>query len=214
MANLITLIRLLSVFVITALLLYAPPVWQLLNVPLVIIVMLLDGLDGIIARARSETSVFGAVFDIAADRIIEISLWITLTYVTLVSIWVPLIFLVRGVLVDALRKPHSNAGKTPFSIMRTKLGDFLVASRFMRFLYGAMKLITFAWLLFMLPFSSLWPDLWLENYTLVQVISYFLTYFTVFLCLARGLPVIVEAFLMEPPMLKLKNRSKVAVKKK
>ena len=71
MANIITLLRLLLVFVITALIEYASPLWQLLNVPLVMIIMSLDGVDGIVARACKETSLFGAVFDVAADRIMD-----------------------------------------------------------------------------------------------------------------------------------------------
>ncbi len=78
MANLITLIRLILVFVIGAIALYASTSWQLLNVPLVVLNIILDGIDGIIARKRHETSTFGAVFDIAADRIIETTLWLIL----------------------------------------------------------------------------------------------------------------------------------------
>lgn len=197
MANLITLLRLILVFVITAIVEYTNPKLQLLNVPLVIFVMFLDGVDGFVARARKETTVFGAVFDITADRIIEITLWITLLKAGMVSVWVPIIFVVRGVLVDSLRKRHSDAGKTPFSIMQTQIGAFLVASRMMRSLYGTMKIITFAWLLLMLPVQSLFPDFWLNNNLVFQVLSNILIYVTVVICLARGLPVIIEAMIID-----------------
>jgi CDP-diacylglycerol---glycerol-3-phosphate 3-phosphatidyltransferase len=197
MANLLTLIRLLLVIIIVALVEYAPPILQLLNVPLVIITMLLDVLDGIIARIRHETSLFGAVFDIAADRIIEITLWVSLIKSNLVPIWIPIIFIIRGTLVDSLRKKFSDEGKEPFSIMRTNLGQFLVVSRFMRSLYGALKLLTFSWLLFLLPAKNLWPDLWANNYFILQLVSNVLIYSTVLLCLLRGLPVIIEAIWLE-----------------
>lgn len=185
------------IFVIVALALYAPPIWQLLNIPLVIINIVLDGLDGVIARARAETSSFGAIFDIAADRIIEITLWIVLAKLNMVSIWIALIFVARGILVDSLRKNSTKTGETPFSIMKTRLGKYLVAGRTMRFLYGLMKLITFAWLLLMLPLPHLLPQLYHHYSLLFHTISNILIATTVFTCLIRGIPVIIESFILQ-----------------
>ena len=185
------------IFAIVALALYAPPIWQLLNVPLIIVNITLDGLDGIIARARAESTPFGAIYDIAADRIIEITLWIVLAQLNMVSIWIALIFVARGVLVDNLRKHSTKTGEAPFSIMKTHLGKYLVAGRAMRFLYGLMKLITFAWLLLMLPLPSLLPHLY-YNYDLIfNSISNVLITITVFICLIRGIPVIIESFMLK-----------------
>jgi CDP-diacylglycerol---glycerol-3-phosphate 3-phosphatidyltransferase len=195
MANLITLIRLAGVFVIAAIALYAEAPWQLLNVPLIIIDVLLDGLDGIIARARHEVSVFGAVFDIAADRVIEFVLWITLAGLGIISVWVPIIIITRGTLVDSLRKPYSDHGKAPFDIMKTAFGKFLVASRTMRFSFGFLKLLTFSWLFFLVPATTLWPQVIITNYALFDFISNVLVYTTVIVCLARGAPVVLEAIL-------------------
>jgi CDP-diacylglycerol--glycerol-3-phosphate 3-phosphatidyltransferase len=194
MANLITFFRLMLVFVISAIAFYAQPKWQLLNVPFVILNILLDGLDGVVARSRHETSVFGAVFDIAADRIIEFTLWIVLTELGMISVWVTIIFITRGVLVDALRKPHTNSGHTPFSIMKTPLGKFLVAGRTMRFTIGLFKLLTFSWLFFLLPLPEIYPQLLIDNFELFSVISDVLVYTTLIICLARGIPVLVEAW--------------------
>lgn len=195
MANLITLIRLAVVFVIGAIALYASASWQLLNVPLIIINILLDGLDGIIARARNEVSVFGAVFDIAADRIIESVLWMILTSLGMVSIWVAIILISRGILIDSLRKPYTHRGISPFSIMKTALGKFLVASRTMRFTIGFFKLITFSWLFFLVPAHTLWPHMLTNHYMLFNFISDVLVYTTIIICLARGIPVVLEALL-------------------
>jgi len=195
MANLITLFRLISIFIIAAIALYAETIWQFLNAPLIIINILLDGLDGIIARKRREDTVFGAVFDIAADRIIEITLWVVLAQLNAVPIWIPLIFLTRGVLVDSLRKPHTNQGNMPFSIMKTSLGKFLVGGRFARFASGFIKLVTFSWLFFLIPASEVWPQVFVTYNTLFNYISSFLIYMSVAICLARGLPVISEAVL-------------------
>jgi CDP-diacylglycerol--glycerol-3-phosphate 3-phosphatidyltransferase len=195
MANLITLIRLAAVFIIGAIALYAPASWQLINVPLIIINILLDGLDGIIARARHEVSVFGAVFDIAADRIIESVLWMILAELGMVSIWVAIILITRGILIDSLRKPHTERGKSPFGIMKTSLGKFIVASRTMRFTVGFLKLITFAWLFFLVPASSLWPQIIIGHYASFNFISNILVCATVTICLVRGIPVVLEALL-------------------
>ena len=197
MANFITLLRLLLLFLVIALVQYASPTWQLLTAPLSIVVMLLDVADGMIARARQETSLFGAVFDIATDRIIEISLWVVLLKSNFVSIWIPIIFVVRGVLVDALRKKYSDLGLEPFSIMRTVLGRFCVSSRSMRFLYGMFKLISFAWLLFLLPASVLWSNVYSANLPLISMVSYILIYSTLAICLIRGIPVILETILLQ-----------------
>lgn len=192
MANLITLIRLLLVFVISAIALYATTPWQLLNSPLIIINILLDGLDGIIARKRCESSIFGALFDIATDRIIEITLWLVLAKLNMISVWVAIIFVARGILVDALRKPHANSGKTPFGIMQTSIGKFLVASRTMRFAYGFFKVATFAWLFFLIPAVQIWPQLANHYQLLCAYLSNILVAITVFICLIRGIPVILE----------------------
>lgn len=192
MANLITLIRLVTVFIIVAIALYAAPVWQLLNVPLIIIIISLDGLDGIIARLRNEVSVFGAVFDIAVDRITESVLWITLAELGMVSIWVAIVLLTRGILVDCLRKPHTHQGKAPFSIMQTAVGKFLVASRTMRFASGLFKLLTFSWLFFLMPAFNLWPQMIIDNYNLLNFFSNILVSITVAICLLRGIPVVLE----------------------
>jgi phosphatidylglycerophosphate synthase len=54
MANAITLARLLLLFVLVAMMYFAPPAWQLLDLPLLIAVVLFDWLDGVVARRRNE----------------------------------------------------------------------------------------------------------------------------------------------------------------
>ncbi len=192
MANLITLLRLASVFVIGAIALYADTSWQFLTSPLIIINILLDGLDGMIARIHQEDTVFGALFDIAADRIIEITLWMILAKLNIVPIWIALIYLTRGILVDNLRTPHAHQGNMPFSIVKTHLGKFLVASRTMRFVSGLIKLVTFAWLFFIIPAVNTWPEIFAAKGVLISWINNILIYTSVTVCLARGLPVMLE----------------------
>ncbi|MBI3590295.1 MAG: CDP-alcohol phosphatidyltransferase family protein [Candidatus Melainabacteria bacterium] len=148
------------------------------------IVIILDGIDGIIARVLKVTSDFGAFFDIACDRIIEliyISLFVTLKWI---PFWILIIFLVRGVLVDGIRGFASKEGKTAFgekSMMKSKLGYFLTSSRFMRFSYGGIKAFAFA---FMFLAHGLMPQL--------LNLEIFLVYFMTFYCVLRGVPVLIE----------------------
>ncbi len=115
MANLITLSRLLLLIVVVVIAYRPPGLLQLVNVPLVILVFLTDGIDGYVARKRQETSQFGAMFDIAGDRIVELTLWIVLAHLTLVPVWVPLVFVVRGTIVDAIRASQTSSRReSPF----------------------------------------------------------------------------------------------------
>ena len=148
------------------------------------LVIILDGVDGIIARALKYTSDFGGFFDIACDRIIEliyIALFITLKWI---PFWILIVFLVRGILVDGIRSFALKEGKTAFgekSMMRSKAGYFLTSSRFMRFSYGAIKTIAFSFMF--LAHSSMPQYLNLE-----MSLIYLMTLY----CVIRGVPVLAE----------------------
>ncbi|MEO8224798.1 MAG: CDP-alcohol phosphatidyltransferase family protein [Gammaproteobacteria bacterium] len=193
MANLITLSRLLLLIVVVTIAYQPPGVLQLLNVPLLILVFVTDGLDGYVARKRQETSQFGAMFDIAGDRIVELTMWIVLAHLSLVPIWVPLVFVVRGTIVDAIRASQTTDRRgNPFALMETPLGKWLVAGRFMRVLYAVVKATAFCWLLLLQPMPVVAPGLWSEFGNLGNAIGWGLVLISVVLCLARGLPVVVE----------------------
>lgn len=197
MANLITLLRLLLLFVLVGMAYFAPPGWQLINPVLLLVVIALDGVDGYIARKRNETSVFGSIFDIAVDRVVENVLWVVLADLNLIPAWVALLFVTRGILVDSVRGHGITQGKTAFGMMETPLGRFLVASRFMRGLYGAVKAITFAWIFLLQPLPTLYSAWWNANAQPMLAIADALVYASVALCLVRGVPVLVEFALAE-----------------
>ena len=192
MANVITLIRLLMVFPLVAMIYWASPGWLSLAPPLLLLIIALDGLDGYVARKRLETSVFGSIFDIAADRVIEYVLWTVLGHVGLVPMWVALVFIIRGTLVDSIRYAAIAGGQTAFGMMKSRLGRFLVAGRFMRGLYGGLKAVAFAWLLSITPLAYFQPELWAAQAGTVAVVTAVLVYSTVALCLLRGVPVLLE----------------------
>ena len=79
----------------------------------------------------------------------------------LVSIWVPLVFIARGVIVDTIRSSNAVAhGVEPFSLMRSPFGKFIVASKLMRVLYAVVKGIAFAGLALREPFQQWLPEIW------------------------------------------------------
>src|SRR3546814_2980958 len=53
-----------------------------------------------------------------------------------ISVWVALVFIVRGTIVDSIRYAAIAEGQTAFGMMRSPAGRFLVAGRFMRGFYG------------------------------------------------------------------------------
>jgi CDP-diacylglycerol--glycerol-3-phosphate 3-phosphatidyltransferase len=190
MANLITLSRLLLLFVLAAIAYHASPLWQLLHAPLIVAIFASDGLDGYVARKRGEDSLFGSLFDIAIDRVVENVLWIVLADLDLVPVWVPIVFITRGAIVDTLRGHGAAQGSTPFGMMHSELGRFLVAGRFMRIGYAVVKAIAFGWILFFQPLPALAPDLWAQVAGPAGAIGMFWVYAAVALCLLRGLPVV------------------------
>jgi len=192
MANWITFGRCLLLLVLVCIVYWAPPHVQLLNAPLVILMISLDGLDGYVARKLGEESVFGATFDIAADRIVENVLWVVLAHLGLIGVWVPLLFIVRGNLVDAIRSKGAAKGTAAFDMLQSRIAQFLVSGRFMRAFYAAVKAATFAWVLLWQPFPELAPDFWAQWSDLLVAVSATLVVTSAALCVVRGLPVVIE----------------------
>lgn len=192
MANLITLARFCLLFLLIGMAYRAPAPWQLLDAPLVIFIIALDGLDGYVARRRGETSVFGSIFDIAVDRAVENVLWIVLGDLGLIPMWVAIVFVCRGAIVDTIRYAVMSGDATPFGIMHSPLGKMLVASRAMRGIYGGVKTATFAWVLLLQPLQMLAAAWWQRWSDVGNAVTSGLIGASVALCLLRGMPVVVE----------------------
>jgi CDP-diacylglycerol--glycerol-3-phosphate 3-phosphatidyltransferase len=147
-----------------------------------------DALDGYLARKFNLSSPFGAMLDIAGDRVVEMVYWITFAVLGWIPLWVPLLYVVRGTFVDGIRSQASEKGFTPFgekTMMQTKLGKFLVASNFSRFSYAVAKAIAFC--LLIAAHTTLGKTMPLNE------VAMFFVYFSCFFCVVRGLPVLVEA---------------------
>ena len=192
MANLITLARFLLVFILVVLAYVRNPAVQTISAPLVVLIFLLDGIDGFVARQRSEETLFGALFDIATDRMVENVLWLVLVDLDIVPVGVAIIFLARSFVVDAIRSQGAAAGQAPFRMMRSPLGRFFVAGRFMRAFYAVLKCVTFGYIFLIQPWPVLLPNFYATHAPLLLAIKWGLVYATVALCLVRGLPVVYE----------------------
>ncbi len=83
---------------------------DLVAVALTVMAIALDGVDGYVARTRGLATPLGAQLDILGDRVVE-NLFFTFFAVSgLVSLWVPILFFVRGTLTDFLRSLAARAG--------------------------------------------------------------------------------------------------------
>ena len=200
MANLITIARLILLFMVIAMIHFRPVELALPSMILLGVVFAGDGLDGWVARRRGSTSPFGAVFDIAGDRIVETVLWVYFAWERVIPLWVPFLVIVRGGVVDALRSLSYGEGMTAFgerNMMRSSFTRWLTAGRFMRGLYGYVKAAAFIFLTgyygFIQPESA---GTWLDKLYSIEVVLWFgwlNVWGAVALLLVRGLPVVFDA---------------------
>lgn len=88
-------------------LLAIPIVWALVNgyydwtLGLFVIAAVSDGLDGFLAKQYGWTSELGKVLDPVADKLLLVSVIITLTLVGMVPLWLTVVVVARDVLIGA-----------------------------------------------------------------------------------------------------------------
>ena len=204
MANLLTILRMILAVLAIEFLFTGNPSLCVTSVLLTLFVIVLDGLDGIVARALNEQSKFGSVFDILGDRVVENLYWIAFAVIGWVGVWVPMVVVTRGILTDGLRSIALSQGYTAFgsdTMMKNKFCHFLTASRFSRAIYGVAKTLVFLMLII-----AYIPNLEYYDVMSVDMFKYFaayqpilikiadaLVYITVGMCIVRGLPVLFES---------------------
>ena len=155
---------------------------------LTVLVIWADGLDGYFARKLNQATKLGAILDIAGDRAVEMAYWIVFSSLGWIPVWVPLLFLVRGTFVDAMRSQASSEGYTAFgakTMMQSGIGKFLVASNFSRFTYAVVKALAFC--LVIAAQTTILKESWAQPTAIVLV------YLSAAFCLVRGLPVLLES---------------------
>ncbi len=200
-ANGVTLLRIALLFLLVVLV-YANSIWARIGAALLAaLVIVMDWLDGFLARKLHISTTLGSVLDITGDRIVENVLWIVLSDLRLIPVWIPIVVVSRGIMTDSVRNYALKYGKTAFgstTMMRTKLGKFLTGSPIMRTSYAVMKGVTFTLLILVSVLDQFWsfighPEL--SRYTpTVHMLCLILAVLTAAMCLIRGIPVIIEGF--------------------
>ena len=194
-ANAITLFRLFLTFIVIGL--FRRNIYiDIACIVTILIIFILDSVDGIVARKQNQTSTFGAVFDIAADRIVENVFWIYFAVIDdKISFWLPIIVAARGFLTDGVRSIALTEGKTAFEMSSAAWSRALTNSRFSRGLYGLTKMLTFIFLpttLVLIKYQDIYPSNQIvDTFSLVSVI---IAYIAVAMCIIRGIPVLVDGW--------------------
>lgn len=188
LANTITLLRM-PLLVGIVFLLYQPSTpLRILAAFLNILLIVMDSIDGYVARRRGEASVLGSILDIAADRTVEFVLWVVYADLDVIPIILPLIVLARGVFVDAIRAVAPAQGLAPFDLIRSEIGRFVVKSPFFRSAYAVAKGFAFFFLALALGLSTIQHDLT----EIVTVFAQMCAWLSLAFCLIRALPVFIE----------------------
>ena len=194
MANAITLARVPLLIAVVFLLYLGSPEIRIATAFVVLFLIFMDTLDGMVARHRKEVGVLGSKLDIAVDRIVEQVLWVVYAHLGLISVAIPVIFLIRGGLVDTVRGFSLVYGETSFGMMRTKWGQRLVASNFMRSIYGLSKAVAFFALALVLGLRDLWEGTpRAGSVEVLWVVAVILSWIATAICVVRGAPVLIEA---------------------
>lgn len=196
--NRVTLLRIGLLFVLVFLI-YNEFLWARLFAGfLTILVIVMDWLDGYLARKLHESTTVGSVLDIAGDRVVECVLWICLADLDLIGIWIPIVVISRDIFTDSIRNYVLKFGYAGFgekTMMRSALGRFLTGSPIMRTGYAVLKATTFGLLLLLSGLEKILhlgqpiPPHWIP---VGFKVGAWIAAATAVVCLARGIPVIIE----------------------
>ncbi|HEY2459200.1 MAG TPA: CDP-alcohol phosphatidyltransferase family protein [Candidatus Acidoferrum sp.] len=198
--NKVTCLRVVVGF--AAILLFGRGAWaNLAAVALTVGSIALDALDGHIARRKNLATPVGAQIDILGDRMIENVYFTYFAVVGMVSLWLPVFFFARGAATDFLRGLAMRAGHSGWganAMLQTHWARAVVASRWSRGLYAAMKCLCFCYLGLELALTrgpvALLGQLGADMHALIRAGAHVLTWSTAAFCLLRGLPVFLEGW--------------------
>lgn len=196
--NIVTITRLLLVFVVVILVYGHTLLDGLLAAFFAVLIVIGDWLDGHLARKLHQASTLGSVLDIAADRILECVMWIILADIGLIPIWIPIVVISRGILTDSIRGYVMQFGYAGFgekTLQKSRLGRFLTGSPTMRSGYAILKAFSFGWLLLLAAVDNVllrWRGFEPEWLHAGFQIGYWAAVLAAVVCLVRGIPVIIE----------------------
>lgn len=174
---------------------------NLTAVGLTMTAVLLDWLDGYLARKKNMATPEGAQIDILGDRMIENMFFTYFAVVGMVSLWLPMLFFARGAATDFLRGLAFKAGHSGWganAMLQSRWARALVASRWSRGAYAALKCGCFCYLGLELaltrgPVALLGPVA-LDMHAAIRAGAQLLAWMTAAFCIVRGLPVLLEGW--------------------
>ena len=195
---------------------------NLAAVALTVATIALDALDGHIARKKKLATAVGAQIDILGDRMIENAYFTYFAVAGMVSLWVPVLFFARGAATDFLRGLAMKAGHAGWGaegMLKAGWARAMVASRWSRGLYAAMKCACFCYLGLELALTrgpvALLGSMTPAMHAAIRTGAHVITWSTAVFCVARGVPVIAQGwrYVMAnaTPMKKLRKAPQVAV---
>lgn len=177
------------------------PWMNLVAVALTVTAIALDALDGHIARKKQMATPEGARIDVLGDRIIENMYFTYFAVVGMVSLWLPMVFFARGAATDFLRtlalsSRHSGIGASV--LLESRWAHAIVASRWSRGAYAALKCVCFCYLGLELaltrgPVALLGP-VTIDVHDAIRTGAETLAWMTAAFCLLRGLPLLLEGW--------------------
>jgi CDP-diacylglycerol---glycerol-3-phosphate 3-phosphatidyltransferase len=174
---------------------------NLFAVTLTVATIALDALDGHLARKKQMATPLGAQLDVLGDRMIENVYFTYFAVVGMVSLWLPVLFFARGAATDFLRGLALKSGYSGWGangMLQTWWGRALVASRWSRGLYAAMKCMCFCYLGLELALTrgpvALIGTIAADSHMTIRTLAHVLTWATAGFCLVRGLPVLIEGW--------------------
>ena len=107
-----------------------------------------------------------------------------------VPVWIPIVVVTRGILTDGVRSLAFEKGFTAFgatTMQQNPIAKFIVASNFCRFTYAVCKAMAFAFIIAAnIPMEY-------PHKAIVSTVAIVCTYISVFFCVVRGLPVLIES---------------------
>ena len=108
--NVLTLLRILAVPVLVVALLEETPDGDVIAAAVFALAALTDGLDGYIARRRSEVTTFGKLMDPLADKLLVIAALISLVSLDRLAAWIAMVIIARELAVTGLRTIAAERG--------------------------------------------------------------------------------------------------------
>lgn len=192
MANLISLSRIVLVFIAVGLLYFKECTGAYIaSFVLTVLAFSLDGVDGYVARKLNEESKLGAVLDIMGDRIAEYAYWIMFAHMGWIPVIFPMIAVTRGVITDSLRSVALEQGLIPFgkgSMLNDEVCQWICGSKTMKITYAVAKAVAFTF--YIVAYTPNMPEVlaWC-----IVIIGALAAELAILLCVLRAVPVIFES---------------------